>query len=59
MKTFKLIANCTFEAENIEDAFLKLADHFDYQNYLCAHESEDLNTFTSGSIEIKPIEEYL
>lgn len=29
MKTFIFYANCTFEAENIDDAFLKLRDHFD------------------------------
>lgn len=30
MKKFHFIADCTFEAENIDDAMLNIADHFTY-----------------------------
>ena len=27
--TFRLVANCTFEAKNLNDAFMQLAEHFE------------------------------
>lgn len=50
MKTFKLTADITFEAENIDDAFRKLSKHF---KALCYDNNEnDLIPFKEGSLEI-------
>ncbi len=51
MKTFIINAEATFQAEDIDDAFLKLRAHF---NALLEDEESDL--ITSGSIRIRPEE---
>ena len=52
MKTFKLKADVTFEAESIDDAFTRLADYF--KNL--AEEGPDAERiFITGEIEIKPL----
>ncbi|MBI5634880.1 MAG: hypothetical protein HZA15_15540 [Nitrospirae bacterium] len=51
MKSFQLKADVTFEAENIDDAFLRLSKYF----YELAEEGTDAETlFTTGQIEVRP-----
>ena len=53
MKTFLFDAVATFEAEDLEDAFRKLSEHF-----RALAEDEDSDLFESEtSITIKPIDE--
>ena len=50
MKTFALRADCTFQAEDIEDAFKRLAEHF---RALGAGEDAPF-ILESGDISIEP-----
>lgn len=55
MKTFRLKADATCEAENIDDAFIKLAEHLHRHLYdLASGEPAPASIFTSGEIEIAP-----
>ncbi len=49
MKTFVLKADIQFEAENIDDTFAKLAEHFS--------NVEESNLFDGGEISVKPMED--
>jgi hypothetical protein len=49
MKTFKLQADATFQAENIDDAFEKLSDHF---RDLYLHGVDGESIVESGSISV-------
>ena len=53
MKTFRLKANATFEAEGIENALSRLSDHFRHILYNIDAEI----FFTSGEFIIEPISE--
>jgi len=48
---FNLFADCEFDADNIDDAFVKLAKHF-----LTLHEGEDSPLINNGQIEVVPVE---
>jgi hypothetical protein len=48
---FIMKADVVFGAESIDDAFLKVAEHF---MYLLTGEGEDPELFESGSIIIEP-----
>lgn len=52
-KTYRLLADCTFEAESIDDAFKKLEDHF---RALQEEMPDDERLFTSGEINISPLD---
>lgn len=53
MTEFRLIADATLEAENLDDAFFKLATYFtDLSN-----EEEADSPFIGGQIELKPLED--
>jgi len=47
---FRIIADATFKAENIDDAFLKLEQHF---AYLQDTDREDPQLIESGQIKIR------
>lgn len=49
---FKLIANCLFEAEDIDDAFVKVARHF-----TAVYEGDDTDFLQAGGVEIAPAAE--
>jgi hypothetical protein len=49
---FKLIANCLFEAEDIDDAFVRLARHFTE-----LYEGDPPSVLQSGKIDIMPMAE--
>ena len=49
---FKLEANTVFKADNINDAFLKLAHHF-----LKLYNKNESNLLINGEIKISPFEE--
>ena len=53
MKTFRMKADVTFEAEDIDDAFEKMSNHF--KNLIWYIDFPLV--FTSGEITIKPISE--
>ena len=53
MKEFKLTADATFMAENIDDAFHKLAEHF---NGL-ANKPNEGGAFFVGKMSIAPVKE--
>jgi hypothetical protein len=48
MKTFHLVADCTFEAEDIDATMVKLADHL-----LCGALGKDDILFTSGKLDLQ------
>jgi hypothetical protein len=50
---FRLKADFTFEAENIDDAFAKLSMHF---NGLACDDENELMSILLGEIEVKPVE---
>jgi hypothetical protein len=50
MKTFRMKADVTFDAENIDDAFAQLSRHF----AMIGGEVEEEAFFTSGKITIEP-----
>ena len=53
MKRFKLEANCQFDAENIDDAFLKLQEYF---GSLLSDELFEIESpFIAGEIHIEPV----
>ena len=54
MKTFMLKADTTFKAEDIDDAFLKLAEHFQCLHDRFSDECRDI--FLSGKVDIQPVE---
>ena len=58
MKTFMLKADTTFEAEDIDDAFLKLAEYFqclhDRSGWIISDECRAI--FLSGKVDIQPVE---
>ena len=55
MKNFRIVADATFEATDIDDAFDRMAKHF---SYLCDNEKtgEDPQVIISGNISIQKIE---
>jgi len=53
MIQFKIIANATFSANDIDDAFQRLADHFQRM----ADDSLDAESIIeTGTIEIRPVD---
>jgi len=58
MKTFILKSEVYFDAENIDDAFLKLAEHFNNLVEVTENETNEPKTlFHNGEIEIYPVKE--
>lgn len=53
MKTFRLKANITFEAEDIDNAFQRLSNHFKEEP---DRELGESHFFKLGEIEVKPDE---
>lgn len=53
---FKMTADVEFYAENLDDAFIKISNHF--KNLIDSESSdhEVVSLFVSGSIDIKPID---
>lgn len=52
MKRFILKAHCSFDAENIDDAFLKLSEHF---RRLAQDDNYDKFFFLSGEVHLVPL----
>ena len=50
--TFKLVADCEFKAENIDDAFMKLSEHF---KDLAENGTDTPFLFTDGEAKIGQI----
>ena len=50
---FRVVADATFEAENIDEAFVVLAYYF---LGLALSEADDTTIFDSGTVEIKPVQ---
>lgn len=53
---FKLMADCEFHANDLDDAFVALAMHFLSLN-LSLNQGEDSRLILSGKIEINPMKE--
>ena len=53
MKTFKLVANITFEAENLDQAFNKLVQHFQCLQELGEVDSTESDFQMVGTISLK------
>jgi hypothetical protein len=53
MITFRIRADATFNAENIDDAFKKLADHFKALAEDCI-DGDDGQFMIAGRIDIQP-----
>ncbi len=51
MKNFRIVADATFQAEDIEDALMKLSKHFALMSIA---NFEDSNLFSEGSISVEP-----
>jgi hypothetical protein len=56
MKTFRLKADATIEAETIDDAFNILGDHFLNLSLDPEPEDEEESPFTSGECTLEPCE---
>ncbi len=52
---FKMISDVEFNAENLDEAFLKLSNHFKGLIDLESSEHEVISLFTGGSISLEEI----
>ncbi len=57
MKDFRIKADATFKADNIEDALVKLSDYF--KTIATSNNLSEKSIFESGEVEVKPARDFI